>query len=87
MGWFTDGGSVNAGVSLQFFGLKFDIGLKFDNRLFAMVKVTFNTNVWRRVVEIEADSRDEYRELRHRVENKDVESFIILNTLIQNYAL
>lgn len=41
-----------------------------------MVKVTFDTNVWRRVVEIEADSRDEYQELRCRIENKDVEPFI-----------
>ncbi len=41
-----------------------------------MVKVTFDTNVWRRVVEIEADSRDEYRELRRKIENKNIEPFI-----------
>lgn len=41
-----------------------------------MVKVTFDTNVWRRVVEIEADSRDEYRELRRKIEDKDIEPFI-----------
>jgi len=41
-----------------------------------MVKVTFDTNVWRRVVEIEIDSRDEYQKLRCRIENKDVEPFI-----------
>lgn len=41
-----------------------------------MVKVAFDTNVWRRVVEIEVDSRNEYQELRCRIENKDVEPFI-----------
>lgn len=43
-----------------------------------MVKVTFDTNVWRRIVEIEEDShnKNEYRELRRRMENKDIEPFI-----------
>jgi len=41
-----------------------------------MVKVTFDTNVWRRVVEIEADSRDEYQELCCRIENEDIKPFI-----------
>lgn len=43
-----------------------------------MVKVTFDTNVWRRVVEIEIGSRheNEYRELRHRIENRDIKPFI-----------
>jgi len=41
-----------------------------------MVKVTFDTNVWRRVVEIEVNSRDEYQELRREIENKKIEPFI-----------